>query len=220
MSGAAALPARWTWSRGAGSRPRTCASALLHHQSMCQVSQAMVGTGIGSGSVSAQSRSTLARMAGCDLSQTVCADGEDEVGRVMHALESMRLRVGDTLRQVRGTSESVATASVQIAQGNLDLSQRTEEQASALQQTAATMEQLGTTVRNNADSAKQANQMAQGASAVAAQGGQVVGQVVITMQGISDSSRKVADIIAVIELDAATSVARAAVLESVRQVSG
>jgi methyl-accepting chemotaxis protein len=101
--------------------------------------------------------------------------------------------------QVRGNADSVATASAQIAQGNADLSQRTEEEASALQQTAATMEQLGTTVRQNAENAQQANQLAHGASAVALQGGKVVGQVVQTMKGISDSSRKIADIIGTID---------------------
>lgn len=95
--------------------------------------------------------------------------------------------------------ESVATASTEIAQGNQDLSRRTEQQASALQQTAAAMEQLNTTVRSNTDSADQANQLAHGASAVAAQGGEVVGRVVRTMQGISDSSRKIGDIIGVID---------------------
>jgi methyl-accepting chemotaxis protein len=100
---------------------------------------------------------------------------------------------------VRGNAESVATASAQIAQGNQDLSGRTEQQASALQQTAATMEQLGTTVRHNADSAQQANRLAQGASSVAVQGGEVVGKVVSTMQAISDSSRKIGDIIGVID---------------------
>jgi methyl-accepting chemotaxis protein len=114
----------------------------------------------------------------------------------MAAMQASLARVVATVRQ---NSESVATASAQIAQGNQDLSGRTEEQASALQQTAATMEQLGTTVRNNADSAKQANQLAQGASAVAAQGGEVVGKVVTTMQGINDSSRKIGDIISVID---------------------
>ncbi len=114
----------------------------------------------------------------------------------MAAMQASLARVVSTVRQ---NSESVATASSQIAQGNQDLSGRTEEQASALQQTAATMEQLGTTVRNNADNAKQANQLAQGASAVAAQGGEVVGQVVTTMQGINDSSRKIGDIISVID---------------------
>jgi methyl-accepting chemotaxis protein len=92
-----------------------------------------------------------------------------------------------------------ATASAQIAQGNQDLSGRTEQQASALQETAATMEELGTTVRGNADSAKQANQLAQSASAVAAQGGQVVDKVVTTMQGINESSRKIGDIIGTID---------------------
>jgi methyl-accepting chemotaxis protein len=100
---------------------------------------------------------------------------------------------------VRQNSESVATASARIAQGNQDLSGRTEEQASALQQTTATMEQLGTTVRNNADSAQQANQLALGAATVAAQGGAVVAKVVTTMQGINDSSRKIGDIIGVID---------------------
>ena len=100
---------------------------------------------------------------------------------------------------MRQNAESVATASAQIAQGNQDLSHRTEEQASALEQTAATMEQLGSTVRTNADSAKQANQLAQGAARVATHGGEVVGQVVNTMEGISESSRKIGDIIGVID---------------------
>jgi methyl-accepting chemotaxis protein len=114
-------------------------------------------------------------------------------------LSDMQGSLAAVVTHVRQNSESVATASAQIAQGNQDLSGRTEEQASALQQTAATMEQLGTTVRNNADSARQANQLAQGASVVAAQGGEVVGKVVTTMQGISDSSRKIGDIIGVID---------------------
>jgi methyl-accepting chemotaxis protein len=101
--------------------------------------------------------------------------------------------------EVRLGSDSVATASQQIAQGNQDLSGRTEQQASALQQTSATMEQLGTTVRHNADSARQANQLALGASSVAERGGQMVGQVVQTMKGINDSSRRIADIIGVID---------------------
>jgi methyl-accepting chemotaxis protein len=100
---------------------------------------------------------------------------------------------------VRGNSDGVATASAQIAQGNADLSQRTEQQASALQQTAATMDELGATVRNNADNAQQANQLAAGASSVAARGGEVVGQVVGTMRGINDSSKKIAEIIGVID---------------------
>ncbi len=114
-------------------------------------------------------------------------------------MRTMRDGLARVVGQVRQGSESVYTASVEIAGGNADLSQRTEEQASALQQTAATMEELGSTVRNNADNAQQANQLAKGAATVAQQGGAVVGQVVETMQGISDSSRKIGDIIGVID---------------------
>jgi methyl-accepting chemotaxis protein len=138
------------------------------------------------------------RVASGDLSSHVSLRPGDTQS-VMAALSEMQANLAQVVSNVRQNSESVATASAQIAQGNQDLSGRTEEQASALQQTAATMEQLGTTVRNNADSAKQANQLAQGASAVAAQGGEVVGKVVTTMQGINDSSRKIGDIIGVID---------------------
>jgi methyl-accepting chemotaxis protein len=118
---------------------------------------------------------------------------------LMAQLQAMQHSLVDTVTAVRQGSESVATASAQIAQGNQDLSGRTEQQASALQQTAATMDELGSTVRNNADNAKQANQLAQGASTVAIKGGQVVEQVVQTMRGINDSSKKIADIISVID---------------------
>jgi methyl-accepting chemotaxis protein len=118
---------------------------------------------------------------------------------LMAALAAMRDSLVRVVTEVRGNSESVATASAQIAQGNQDLSGRTERQASALQETAATMEQLGTTVRSNAESARQANQLAQGASAVAGQGGQVVGKVITTMRDINESSRKIGDIISVID---------------------
>ncbi|RZJ13200.1 MAG: chemotaxis protein [Rubrivivax sp.] len=114
-------------------------------------------------------------------------------------LEHMRANLARVVSDVRDNSEAVATASAQIAQGNQDLSQRTEEQASALQQTAATMDELGVTVRNNADNALQANQLAQGASSVANQGGKVVSDVVDTMRSINDSSRKIADIIGTID---------------------
>jgi methyl-accepting chemotaxis protein len=118
---------------------------------------------------------------------------------VMAALSAMQSALSSVVANVRGNAESVATASSQIAQGNVDLSQRTEEQASALQQTAATMDQLTTTVRNNSDSAKQANQLALGARHVATQGGEVVARVVDTMKGINASSKRIADIIAVID---------------------
>ena len=122
-----------------------------------------------------------------------------DTGSLMARLAHMRTSLSSVVSNVRGNAESVATASAQIAQGNADLSQRTEQQASALQQTAATMEELSTTVRQNADSALQANQLAKSASAVAVNGGDVVGQVVETMKGISDSSRRIADIIGTID---------------------
>jgi methyl-accepting chemotaxis protein len=126
-------------------------------------------------------------------------DDRDEFSPLFKALSDMQRSLGRVVSSVRKGAEGVATASAEIAQGNQDLSRRTEQQASALQQTAATMEQLNTTARNNTDSAEQANQLARSASAVAVQGGEVVGQVVSTMQGISDSSRKIGDIIGVID---------------------
>ncbi|MDP3082642.1 MAG: Tar ligand binding domain-containing protein, partial [Rubrivivax sp.] len=134
-----------------------------------------------------------------NLDTTIRAEGQDEVARLLRSMTAMRDQLARVVGEVRQNADSVATGSTQIAQGNQDLSSRTEEQASALQETAATMEQLGSTVRHNADNARQANQLAQGASTVAARGGEVVGQVVETMKGINDSSRKIADIISVID---------------------
>jgi methyl-accepting chemotaxis protein len=138
------------------------------------------------------------RIAAGDLSVDITLKAHDQTS-LLHAIKSMRDAFTGIVGRVRQGSESVATASSEIAHGNMDLSQRTEEQASALEQTAASMEQLSATVRQNADNAKQANQLAQGASSVAIQGGEVVGQVVETMKGINDSSKKIADIIGVID---------------------
>ncbi|MBB3192818.1 methyl-accepting chemotaxis protein [Roseateles terrae] len=140
----------------------------------------------------------VARVAGGDLTLPLCPAASDSTS-VLANVARMQSNLSDVVAGVRANSESVATASAQIAQGNQDLSQRTEEQASALQQTAATMEQLNTTVRNNADNAQQANQLAQAATTIATSGGEVVGKVVATMQGISESSRKIGDIIGVID---------------------
>jgi methyl-accepting chemotaxis protein len=134
-----------------------------------------------------------------DLSTPIEAGQGDELGRMLTALEGMRTSLGRVVSNVRQGSESVATASAEIAQGNHDLSARTEQQASALEETAASMEELGSTVKQNADAARQANQLAQSASTVAVQGGEVVAQVVDTMKGINESSRKIADIISVID---------------------
>ncbi|MDE2297436.1 MAG: methyl-accepting chemotaxis protein, partial [Burkholderiales bacterium] len=125
--------------------------------------------------------------------------GVGDTQSLLARLASMQRGLVDAVTNVRQGSESVAIASAQIAQGNHDISLRTEQQASALQQTAATMEELGSTVRNNADNANQANQLALGASTVAVKGGAVVGQVVDTMKGINDSSKRIADIIGVID---------------------
>jgi methyl-accepting chemotaxis protein len=141
----------------------------------------------------------LARhIAGGNLSFNVIVAPGD-TSSLMAAMVAMRNRLASVVGQVRQSSESFATGTAQIATGNADLSHRTEEQASALQKTASSMEELGSTVRLNADNARQANQLALGASAVASKGGEVVSQVVDTMKGINDSSRKIADIIGVID---------------------
>jgi methyl-accepting chemotaxis protein len=134
-----------------------------------------------------------------DLTVTVHDGVSDEFSPLLRALTDMRTSLGGVVSQVRGNAHGVATASTQIAHGNQDLSGRTELQASALQQTAAAMEELGTTVRQNAANASQANELAQGASTVAVKGGAVVSQVVETMKGINESSKKIADIINVID---------------------
>jgi methyl-accepting chemotaxis protein len=118
---------------------------------------------------------------------------------LMAAMRAMTVSLAHIVGQVRNSSDSIATGSAQIASGNADLSQRTEEQASALQETAASMEQLSATVRQNADNAQQANELTTGASSIALKGGSVVGQVVATMKGINESSRKIADIIGIID---------------------
>ncbi len=133
-----------------------------------------------------------------DFTRTIAIQAGDTTS-LMASLSAMQGNLAQVVTTVRTGSEGVATASSEIAEGNNDLSARTEQQASALEETAASMEQLGATVRQNADSAKQANQLAQSASTIAVEGGNVVGQVVETMKGINDSSRKISDIISVID---------------------
>jgi methyl-accepting chemotaxis protein len=134
-----------------------------------------------------------------DLTARIDNHSTDEVGQLLSSLRDMQSSLVRVVSNVRSGSENVATASAEIAQGNDDLSARTESQASALEQTAASMEELGSTVRQNADNARQANQLAMNTSTVAIQCGEVVNQVVETMKGINDSSRKIADIIGVID---------------------
>ena len=138
------------------------------------------------------------RIALGDLTIDVQAKAHDQTS-LLFAMKTMRDNLERIVGQVRVGTDGIATASAQIAQGNNDLSQRTEEQAAALEETAASMEQLSATVKLNADNAKQANQLALGASIVAIKGGEVVSQVVTTMKGINDSSKKIADIISVID---------------------
>ncbi len=138
------------------------------------------------------------RIAQGDLAVSIKLQPGDS-GSLLHGITAMRDRFASIVRQVRSGADGVSTASSEIAQGNHDLSARTENQASALQQTAASMDQLSATVQHNAESAGQASQMAVQASAVAVKGGQVVAEVVNTMRGINDASRKISDIIQVID---------------------
>jgi len=139
------------------------------------------------------------RVAAGDLTSAVEVKSKDETGLLLQALKDMNESLVKIVGEVRGGTDSITTASQQIASGNADLSQRTEEQASSLEETASSMEELTSTVKQNAENAKQANQLAAGASEVAVKGGTVVGQVVTTMSSINESSKKIVDIISVID---------------------
>ena len=138
-------------------------------------------------------------VAGGDLTSHIEVTSKDETGQLLQALKDMNDSLSKIVGQVRSGTDTIATASSQIAAGNLDLSSRTEEQASSLEETASSMEQLTSTVKQNADNARQANQLAATASDIAVKGGRVVSQVVDTMSGINTSSKKIADIIGVID---------------------
>jgi len=134
-----------------------------------------------------------------DLTSHIDSSSKDETGKLLTALKTMNGRLQEIVGEVRMSTDTIATASGEIATGNLDLSSRTEQQAGSLEETASAMEQLTSTVRQNADNARQANQLAASASTVAVEGGSVVGQVVNTMESINESSRKIVDIISVID---------------------
>jgi methyl-accepting chemotaxis protein len=134
-----------------------------------------------------------------DLTRHIEAHGRDETGALLRALRNMNDSLLGIVSQVRGGTDAIATASREISAGNMDLSTRTEQQASSIEETAASMEELTSTVQQNADNARQANQLAIAASDVAAQGGMVVSQVIDTMGSINESSRKIVDIISVID---------------------
>jgi methyl-accepting chemotaxis protein len=134
-----------------------------------------------------------------DLTGRIEVHARDETGQLLHALKDMNDSLVQIVAKVRAGTDTIATASSQIAAGNVDLSSRTEEQASSLEETASSMEELTSTVKQNADNARQANQLAASASEVAMRGGAVVGEVVTTMGSINESSRKIVDIISVID---------------------
>jgi methyl-accepting chemotaxis protein len=138
------------------------------------------------------------RIAGGDLTARIQIRATDKVS-IVAAMTNMQSSLAQVVRDVQGHAQSVAAASAQIAEGNQELSQRTENQASALQTTTATMEQLGAAVNSNADNAKQAHQLANHASEVAGEGGSAVSRFVDTMRAINDSSRRIGDIISVID---------------------
>jgi methyl-accepting chemotaxis protein len=139
------------------------------------------------------------RVADGDLTSQIEFTSKDETGHLMQALKDMNNSLVNIVGQVRQNTDTIATASSQIAAGNMDLSSRTEQQASSLEETAASMEELTSTVKQNADNARQANQLAVSASGVAVRGGHVVSQVVDTMSAINTSSKKIVDIIGVID---------------------
>ena len=142
----------------------------------------------------------VARMvAAGDLTATIEKHGKDEIAELMRALDEMNEALRKIVSEVQTGTESISTAANEIASGNFDLSSRTEQQAGSLEETAATMEQLTATVKQNAENARQANQLAATASDVATHSGSVVAQVVTTMGSISDSSKKIVDIISVID---------------------
>ncbi|MDM7456918.1 MAG: methyl-accepting chemotaxis protein, partial [Tepidimonas sp.] len=142
---------------------------------------------------------TATAIAAGDLSRPITASGEDEIAHLLRQLERMRQGLHELIGGVVSAASSIASAASQVASGTLDLSQRTEQQASSLEQTASATEQLNSTVHQNASNARQADEMAEKASAIAERGGDVVRQVVQTMNDINESSQRIANIIGVID---------------------
>jgi methyl-accepting chemotaxis protein len=143
--------------------------------------------------------SAMRHIAEGDLSTPLPAPRQDELGRMLEALSAMQRQLRELVGQVRRSTDSISTASTEIANGTLDLSNRTEQAASNLQQTAAAVSELTGAVRSSADAARQAGELADVAAQVAQRGGAVVSQVVATMDDINASSKKISDIIAVID---------------------
>ena len=146
-----------------------------------------------------QANEIAARIAQGDLSASISTEREDEFGNLLRSLATMNDSLGRMVAQVRLSTDNIATASAEIASGNNDLAQRTEQTSSNLQATASSMDALTATVQNSSDNSRQASALAANASMVAQRGGEVVTQVVSTMQEIDASSKKIADIIGVID---------------------
>jgi methyl-accepting chemotaxis protein len=141
----------------------------------------------------------LQRLAAGDLTQTIEADYEGVFGQLKDDTNATVARLREVVGRIKDATDSINTAAQEIAAGNADLSGRTEEQASSLEETASSMEQLNATVRQNAENSRQANELAKNSNAIATRGGEMVKQVVHTMNGIQDSSKKIADIVGVID---------------------
>jgi methyl-accepting chemotaxis protein-2 (aspartate sensor receptor) len=139
------------------------------------------------------------RLAAGDLSTQIVIHSRDEIGELTAAVNSIGQDLARIVRSIRGSTNEVSSSAEQVASGNLELSARTEQQASSLEETAASMEELASTVKQNADNARQAKQLAVSAADIATHGGDVVAEVVTTMGGISDSSRRIFDIISMID---------------------
>jgi methyl-accepting chemotaxis protein len=147
----------------------------------------------------AAAQASAQRIAGGDLSAEVSAAGQDEVGRLLRAIADMQEALRRLVGDIRSSVDSIGTASAEVAAGNHDLSARTEEASASLQQTASSVEQISSNMRQSSDSASEANRLARDASDVAGQGGQAVLRVVATMEAISQSSRRIGDIVGVID---------------------
>jgi len=183
----------------AGRRNITATAAIM-------VLAVLVATAVGAGLLIRSIRQPLqdaisaaSHIAQGDLTVKIDVQGKDEISELMRALDGMARSLGTLVRSVRESTDAIYTASGEIASGNHDLSNRTEQTASSLQETASSMEQLTSTVAQSAQAADEANQLATSASGAAQRGSKVVGQVVSTMQEIADSSRKINDIIGVID---------------------
>jgi methyl-accepting chemotaxis protein len=147
----------------------------------------------------AEAQEVAGKIAAGDLTSNIEITSNDELGKLLTSFKAMQNSIQGLISEIKSSTDTINTASKEIASGNSDLSQRTEEQASSLEETASSMEELTSTVKQNTENAKQANQLAISASDVAGKGGEVVSKVVVTMDSINESSRKIVDIISVID---------------------